>query len=223
MVNIAENLNIVKNNIDKICQDNDINSQNVNLIAVSKTFDVSKIQQAIKAGCHIFGENRVTEAENKWPELKSQYPYIELHLIGHLQSKKVKQAVKLFDVIETLDSEKLAAALADQMEKQKRYPQIFIQINIGEESQKSGINPQQADDFIKTVINKYKLPVTGLMCIPPQDEEPSPYFALLVKIAKNNNLKNISMGMSNDYKIAIALGANYIRIGTAIFGERTKN
>ncbi|MES2677111.1 MAG: YggS family pyridoxal phosphate-dependent enzyme [Pseudomonadota bacterium] len=216
-MSIAQNLQSIKEKIQ--------NSDNqVNLVVVSKTIDEEKIKQAIDLGCQIFGENKVIEAKNKWINLKNQYKNIKLHLIGHLQSNKAADAVQIFDVIQTLDSEKLAGVLAKEIAKQKeqqnKFPEIFVQINIGEEEQKSGINPQDAQSFIQKMIEEYKLPITGVMAIPPVDENPTLYFALLTKIARENNLKNISMGMSNDFEIAIAMGANFIRLGTAIFGNR---
>jgi hypothetical protein len=168
----------------------------------------------------LFGENRVQEALGKWPEIKEGQEGLELHLIGPLQSNKVGQAVQLFDVIETLDRPKLAAALARQMEKSGCRPGIFIQVNTGEEAAKAGIGPAQADEFIRTCQQDYELPVQGLMCIPPIDEEPSLHFALLGGIAKRNGLESLSMGMSADYEIAVQFGATHIRVGTAIFGPR---
>lgn len=212
-MSIAQNLQIIREKIQN-------SHHQVNLIAISKTVDEEKIKQAIDCGCEIFGENKVNEAKSKWVGLKNQYKNIQLHLVGHLQSNKVKDAVQIFDVIQTLDSEKLALALAQEMIKQNKFPEIFVQINIGEEEQKSGINPQDAKDFIQKMIQEYKLPITGVMAIPPANEEPTLYFALLSKIAGENNLKNISMGMSGDFEVAIAMGANFIRLGTAIFGER---
>ena len=212
-MSIAQNLQIIREKIQN-------SHHQVNLIAISKTVDEEKIKQAIDCGCEIFGENKVNEAKSKWVGLKNQYKNIQLHLVGHLQSNKVKDAVQIFDVIQTLDSEKLALALAQEMIKQNKFPEIFVQINIGEEEQKSGINPQDAKDFIQKMIQEYKLPITGVMAIPPANEEPTLYFALLSKIAGENNLKNISMGMSGDFEVAITMGANFIRIGTAIFGER---
>lgn len=212
-MSIAQNLQLIREKIQN-------SHHQVNLIAISKTVDEEKIKQAIDCGCEIFGENKVNEAKSKWVGLKNQYKNIQLHLVGHLQSNKVKDAVQIFDVIQTLDSEKLALALAQEMIKQNKFPEIFVQINIGEEEQKSGINPQDAKDFIQKMIQEYKLPITGVMAIPPANEEPTLYFALLSKIAGENNLKNISMGMSGDFEVAIAMGANFIRLGTAIFGER---
>ena len=212
-MSISQNLQSIKEKIQN-------SNHQVNLIAVSKTIDEEKIKQAIDCGCQIFGENKVMEAKNKWINLKNQYKNIKLHLIGHLQTNKVKDAVQIFDVIQTLDSEKLAQALAKEIIKQNKSLEIFVQINIGEEEQKSGINPQDAQDFIQKMIGEYQLPITGVMAIPPVDQDPNLYFALLKKIADENNLKNISMGMSDDFENAIMMGANFIRLGTAIFGQR---
>ncbi|MBU6339756.1 MAG: YggS family pyridoxal phosphate-dependent enzyme [Rickettsiales bacterium] len=191
-----------------------------NLVAVSKMQDSEKILQAIEAGCSSFGENYIKEAEEKWPEIREKFPKIKLHFIGHLQSNKAKNAVKLFDVIESLDSEKLAIELKKEIEKQKKNIEIFIQVNIGEEEQKSGVLPHELKNFVKFSREECGLNITGLMCIPPENESPAPYFALLNKLAKENNLKNLSMGMSSDFEDAIALGSTHIRIGTAIFGKR---
>ncbi len=217
---IEKNLREIKAKINDAAQNCFRKPSEINLVAASKTVDQEQIIKAIKLGCKIFGENKVSEAKEKWPELKLQFPEIKLHLIGHLQSNKAKEAVALFDVIESLDSEKLAESLAKEMKKQNKYPQIFVQINIGEEPQKHGIAPQIADEFIKTTIEKYQLPISGVMGIPPQNQNPALYFALLTTIARNNNLANISMGMSSDFETAISLGATHIRIGTAIFGQR---
>ncbi len=180
-----------------------------------------KICDAIDVGCKIFGENYIKEAKEKWPEIKRKFPEIKLHFIGHLQSNKVAEALELFDCIQTLDSKKLALILRKEIEKAgAKNPEIFIQINIGEEDQKSGIFPSEVSDFVKFSRDECGLNVTGLMCIPPAADLASPYFALLTKLAKKNNLENISMGMSSDFEEAIALGATHIRIGTAIFGER---
>lgn len=193
------------------------------MVAVSKTIESAQIIAAINSNCKIFGENYIKEAQEKWPAIKEKFPEIKLHFIGHLQSNKVLQALDLFDCIESLDSEKLALEFKKQIAKKpaaSKAPEFFIQINIGEESQKSGIAPKKASEFINFAKNDCGLNVTGLMCIPPADEAPSPYFALLNKIAKENNLENISMGMSADFEDAIALGATHIRLGTAIFGAR---
>jgi len=213
-MSIAKNIQLIEEKIKN-------SSHKVNLIAVSKTIDEERITQAINCGCQIFGENKVMEAKDKWLNLKNQHNNIKLHLIGHLQTNKAKEAVQIFDVIQTLDSEKLAQILAKEMNRQDKFPEIFVQINIGQEDQKSGIDPREAKDFIQKMIKEYRLPITGVMAIPPSNEDPALYFALLKKIADQNNLKNISMGMSDDFETAIMMGANFIRLGTAIFGDRT--
>jgi pyridoxal phosphate enzyme (YggS family) len=192
----------------------------VRLVAVSKTKSASDIMATLEAGQRLFGENRVQEAAGKWPALRSVVPEIELHLIGPLQTNKVAEAVGLFDAIETLDREKLARALAGEMAKQGRRPTCFVQINTGEEPQKAGIAPGLADPFIALCRGELGLPVEGLMCIPPQDEDSAPHFALLRAIARRNALAGLSMGMSGDFETAIAAGATHVRIGTAIFGAR---
>jgi len=192
----------------------------VRLVAVSKTHDADVITPVLQAGQRRFGENRVQEAAAKWPALKDRFPDTELHLIGPLQSNKARQAVRLFDVIETLDRPKLARTLARLFEEEGIRRDLFIQINTGEEAQKAGIAPREADDFIAFCKEELNLPVVGLMCIPPADEDPAPHFALLKKIADRHGLKELSMGMSSDYETAIALGATHVRLGTAIFGQR---
>ena len=194
----------------------------VNLVAVSKSHEVQRIRPALLAGHRLFGENRVQEALDKWPAPRAEFPDTVLHLIGPLQTNKVKQAVGLFDVIETVDRPKLAAALAREMEKTGRRPACLIQVNTGGEAQKAGIPPEDADAFIAACRDAYGLPVAGLMCIPPIDEEPSLHFALLREIARRNGLDDLSMGMSADFAVAIAFGATLVRVGTAIFGERLK-
>jgi hypothetical protein len=192
----------------------------VQLVAVSKTKGEAEIRPVIEAGQRVFGENRVQEAEAKWPVLRAAYPDLELHLIGPLQSNKVKEAVALFDVIETLDREKLAVALAAEIARAGKAPRLYVQVNTGAEDQKAGILPQEADAFIAACREQHGLKIEGLMCIPPVDEPPSAHFALLAKIAKRNGLDKLSMGMSADYEEAIQLGATSVRVGSAIFGER---
>lgn len=192
----------------------------VSLIAVSKVQPLERVEAVLNEGHRIFGENRVQEAAGKWPAFKDQFDGIELHLIGPLQTNKAKQAVDLFDVIHSVDREKLARKLADEFTAADRRLPCFLQVNTGEESQKAGCLPQDADAFIKTCREDLQLPVAGLMCIPPVDEEPSLHFALLKKIAERNDLKGLSMGMSSDFERAIALGATHIRVGSAIFGAR---
>lgn len=192
----------------------------VGLVAVSKTKPVEEIRPVIEAGQRVFGENRVQEAQSKWPALKSETPEIELHLIGPLQSNKTADAVALFDVIQTVDREKIAREIAREIKKQGRSPELFIQINTGSEPQKAGIEPDQAQEFIDLCRNELGLGIVGLMCIPPVDENPGPHFALLAKIAAAAGLGQLSMGMSDDFEIGIAMGATQVRVGSAIFGAR---
>jgi pyridoxal phosphate enzyme (YggS family) len=192
----------------------------VALVAVSKTKSAGEIRPAIVAGQRLFGENRVQEALAKWPGLKVEFPDLRLHLIGPLQTNKVRDAVRLFDAIESLDREKLARAVGAEMVKQGRKPDCFIQINTGEEPQKAGVEPRQADAFISLCRDGLGLPVAGLMCIPPVGEEPDPHFALLREIARRNGVSGLSMGMSADFETAIRCGATHVRVGTAIFGHR---
>ena len=192
----------------------------VTLIAVSKTFPVAAIAPVIAAGQRHFGENRVQEAREKWPALKERHPDITLHLIGPLQTNKVKHAVRLFDVIHSVDRPKLAAELAREMERRDRHLPVFVQVNTGEEPQKAGVLPAEADAFIDACRNEHGLKVIGLMCILPVNEEPALHFALLEKIARRHGLKKLSMGMSADYETAIAFGATHVRVGSAIFGPR---
>jgi len=192
----------------------------VTLIAVTKTFDAEAIKPVIAAGQLAFGENRVQEAQGKWPALIAENQGIELHLIGPLQSNKAAEAVTLFDVIHTVDRRKIAAALADEMARQGRFPRIFVQVNTGAEPQKAGVLPEDADAFIADCRAMFGLTPIGLMCIPPFDQHPSPHFALLRSIAQRNGLSGLSMGMSADFEQAIRLGASHVRVGSAIFGKR---
>ncbi len=196
------------------------NPEDTALVAVSKTQSAEAILSAIQAGQRRFGENRVQEAQGKWPDLKAAHGDLRLHLIGPLQTNKVRDAVALFDVIETVDRPKLARALAREMAKQGRRLDCFIQVNTGEEEQKAGVWPEEADDFIALARDELALSVRGLMCIPPVDEEGSLHFALLRQIAQRNGLNELSMGMSADYEVAIRFGATLVRVGTAIFGAR---
>ncbi|HXV22918.1 MAG TPA: YggS family pyridoxal phosphate-dependent enzyme [Alphaproteobacteria bacterium] len=193
----------------------------IDIVAVSKTHGLERIEEAIAAGQLAFGENRVQEALSKFPALKARHPDLKLHLIGPLQTNKARDAVRLFDVIETLDRPRLAEALLTAMLKEGRRPDCFIQVNTGEEPQKSGIAPEEADGFIAEARERLGLPIKGLMCIPPLEEEPSLHFALLRQIAVRNGIERLSMGMTSDFKTAIRFGATEIRIGTAIFGERS--
>jgi pyridoxal phosphate enzyme (YggS family) len=192
----------------------------ITLVAVSKTRSAQHIEPVLSAGHIDFGENRVQEAQVKWPDLKARYPAARLHLIGALQSNKARDAVALADAIHSLDREKLARAVSQEMARSARRPECFIQVNTGEEAQKSGVPPGQADTLIEACQEKYALPLVGLMCLPPLDEEPAPHFALLRKIAERHGLTKLSMGMTADYQTAIALGATHIRVGSAIFGAR---
>ncbi len=192
----------------------------VTITAVSKKHKVETILPALEAGHRTFGENRVQEAMEKWPSLKDKYAGIKLHLIGPLQSNKAKEAVALFDVIETLDRPKLARVIGDEIQKQGRNPVLLVQINTGAEPQKAGILPEDVDRFMGQCQSEYGLTIAGMMCIPPIHEAPAPHFALLHKLANRYGLQTISMGMSADYKIAAKLGASHVRIGSAIFGAR---
>ncbi|MBP2237775.1 pyridoxal phosphate enzyme (YggS family) [Sinorhizobium kostiense] len=192
----------------------------VTLVAVSKTFDADAIRPVIDAGQRAFGENRVQEAQGKWPELKRETPDIELHLIGPLQSNKAADAVALFDVIETVDREKIARVIAGEIERQGRRPRLYVQVNTGLEPQKAGVKPEDTVAFVDFCRTELGLVIEGLMCIPPVDENPGPHFALLAKIAGRCGLEKLSMGMSGDFETAIAFGATSVRVGSAIFGAR---
>ena len=192
----------------------------ITLVAVSKTHRPEDIRAAVAAGQRRFGENRVQEAQAKWPAIKADHPDIGLHLIGPLQTNKIRQAVALFDVIESVDRDALAARLRPEMEKAGRHPACYVEINSGEEPQKAGIVPGQADDFIRRCRSQHGLVITGLMCVPPLGTDPAPHFALLRSIAGRHGIAALSMGMSEDFTIAIAEGATELRIGTAIFGAR---
>jgi pyridoxal phosphate enzyme (YggS family) len=192
----------------------------VTLVAVSKTFEAEAIRPVLDAGQRVFGENRVQEAQGKWPALREAFPDLELHLIGPLQSNKTKEAVALFDVIETVDREKIAAELAKEMEKQGKRPRVYVQVNTGLEHQKAGIDPRTTVAFVKHCRETHGLAIEGLMAIPPADENPGPHFALLEKLARESGVQKLSMGMSGDYETAIQFGATSVRVGSAIFGSR---
>ena len=192
----------------------------VTLVAVSKTHGADRVRELLEVGHRVFGENRVQEAEGKFPDLKAAWPDLELHLIGPLQTNKARDAVALFDVIQSVDRDWLAAALAKEMERLGRRPACYIQVNTGEEPQKAGILPKDVDAFVALCRDQYKLPIVGLMCIPPVDEEPALHFALLAKMAARNGLAKLSMGMSADYETAVRLGATHVRVGSALFGSR---
>ena len=210
----------VEEAILRACKEARRDRASVTLVAVSKTFDAGAIEPVIKSGQRVFGENRVQEAKAKWPGLMSAYPGISVHLIGPLQSNKTKEAVALFDAIHSVDRPSLCEALAREFSSQERRPQLFVQLNTGEEPQKAGVAPTDADRFIANCRDKYRLPISGLMCIPPVNDAPAPHFALTAKIAARNGLKNLSMGMSADFATAIQMGATHIRVGSAIFGHR---
>ena len=219
---IADKLTEVRESIAAAAKAAGRDPAEVTLVAVSKVHPAEAVEAALAAGQRVFGENRVQEAQGKYPELKRRFPDIELHLIGPLQTNKAEDAVALFDVVEVLDRPKLAKALAKAMEKTGRRPACYVQVNTGEEEQKAGVSPKEADAFIAACREEHGLPVEGLMCIPPLDEEPALHFALLKEIAERNGLEKLSMGMSADYETAVRLGATHVRIGTAIFGERPK-
>ena len=221
MLEIENNINQILNEIDKIHKESAFAKLSIpKLVAVSKKQEDIKIMKALKMGHRYFGENRVQEAQQRWSDKIPTFKDIELRLIGPLQTNKVKLALELFDIIETIDREKLANSIGEQFNKNVKTKKFYIQINTGMEVQKSGIEPLQSDKFIDYCIQDLKLPIVGLMCIPPLNEEPSMHFALLKKIADRNNLKELSMGMSGDYKEAIKFGATSVRIGSLIFGKR---
>lgn len=221
-VDVGANLRAVKAQIEAAEKVAGRATGDVTLVAVGKVQPVEKVEAALAEGQRIFGENRVQEAQGKWPELKARYPDVTLHLIGPLQTNKAADAIALFDVIETVDRPKLARVLAAEMKKQGRMLECFVQVNTGEEDQKAGVLPGDADAFIEVCRNEHGLNVVGLMCIPPADDEPALHFALLREIARRHGLEKLSMGMSGDYEVAIEFGATHVRVGTAIFGDRLK-
>lgn len=217
---VAENLAEVRASIARSEADYGRKAGSVTLVAVSKTKSAEEIAPALDSGQRIFGENRVQEAGEKWPGLRARFPSVELHLIGPLQTNKVKEAVALFDVIETVDRESLVVVLAKEIARVGKHPRLFVQVNTGAEPQKAGILPEEADAFIHLCRETHGLMISGLMCIPPVEEPPSAHFALLGKIARRNGIETLSMGMSADYDAAIQLGATHVRVGSAIFGAR---
>jgi pyridoxal phosphate enzyme (YggS family) len=219
MSSAVENLNDIVARIDAARKKAVAPAPATTLVAVTKTHDADAIRPVLAAGHRVFGENRVQEAQGKWPGLRADYPGIELHLIGPLQSNKAKEAVALFDVIETLDRPKLADALKIEFEKQGRAPKLFVQVNTGEEEQKAGVAPRDVAELVNYA-GGLGLPLVGLMCIPPVDQAPGPHFALLQKLARENGLDQLSMGMSDDFESAIKFGATHVRVGSAIFGAR---
>ena len=213
MMNVIKNFNLVKEEIS--------NFKSANIIAVSKTFPISHILPLINHGHEHFGENKVQEAQEKWTSIKSDFPQLKLHLIGKLQTNKVKFALPLFDYIHSLDSIKLAEKISSEQEKKNLSPKIFIQINLGKESQKSGIDEDNLENFYRRCVTEYNLNIIGIMCLPPFDEDPAPYFKKMQNLSESLKLKEISMGMSNDYMDALKFKATYIRVGSKIFGSRS--
>ena len=216
----ATRLAAVRERIAEAAREAGRDPSSVTLVAVSKTFDANHVRPILAAGQRVFGENRVQEAKGKWPGLRAEFSGIELHLIGPLQSNKAREAVELFDVIHTVDRPKIATTLAAEMQRLGRRPTLFVEVNTGEEPQKAGALPRDAQALVRLARDDLKLPVVGLMCIPPQDEEPALHFALLAKLAGELGLEKLSMGMSADYETAVNLGATHVRVGSAIFGHR---
>src|SRR5215218_1796066 len=220
MSDAVARLESVRAEIVRAARDFGRDPASITLVAVSKTFPAEAIEPVLAAGQRVFGENYVQEAKGKWPALRERYPDVELHMIGPLQSNKAKEAVQLFDAIHTLDRTSLAEALAKEMAKQGRRPKLLVQVNTGEEPQKGGVVPAEADAFITACRERFGFEIVGLMCIPPADQPPSPHFALLNAMAARNGLDWLSIGMSADFEAAIQLGATHVRIGSAIFGSR---
>ena len=210
----------IKQRIAHAIQRFDSPDRDVHLVAVSKTFGADDIAPLLEAGQRVFGENRVQEAKGKWPELRAQYADVELHLIGPLQTNKAREAVALFDVIESLDREKLAGVLKAEMDRAGKHLPCFVQVNIGGEPQKAGISPDQVVAFVDECRDVHGLDIVGLMCIPPAGEAPGPYFAQLAILAREAGVTQLSMGMSADFEVAIAMGATHVRVGSALFGAR---
>lgn len=220
MTDIATRLATIQSAIEKTAINSGRAAASVCLVAVSKTFEADEIRPALEAGQRVFGENRVQEAKAKWPGLRADFEGVELHLIGPLQSNKAAEAVALFDVIETVDREKIARVLVEEMVKQGRSLDVYVQVNTGLEPQKAGIAPDDTSAFVDLCRNELKLKVAGLMCIPPADENPGPHFALLAKLANECGVDKLSMGMSADFETGIEFGATSVRVGSAIFGNR---
>ncbi|WHZ35935.1 YggS family pyridoxal phosphate-dependent enzyme [Sagittula sp. MA-2] len=214
-------LNDIRTRVEAACKAADRDPSEVRLIAVSKVQPLERVEAVLEGGHRLFGENRVQEAAGKWPDFRERFDGVEVHLIGPLQSNKARQAMELFEAIHSVDRPKLASALARLAQEMGHCPDLFVQVNTGEEDQKAGVLPKEADAFVAEC-RKLDLPVAGLMCIPPVEETPSLHFALLKKIAERNGLTGLSMGMSADFEEAIALGATHVRVGSAIFGEREK-
>lgn len=217
---VHEGLKKVLNGVTQAAREAGRPPEAVTLIAVSKTFEGAEIIPVIEAGQRVFGENRVQEAKAKWPALKMRWPDVELHLIGPLQSNKAAEAVQLFDAIHTVDRPKIAEAIGREIKRQGKPLKLYVQVNTGREPQKAGIDPAMADAFLAQCRTHYGLEISGLMCIPPVDQDPKPHFDLLAEIARRNGIMQLSMGMSSDYPVAIACGATHVRVGSAIFGSR---
>ena len=217
---ISKSFTRIRQNIDKVVDENDRSPNEITLIAVSKQQQEDRVDASLAIGHRVFGENRVQEAQKRWSIRKYDYPDLRLHLIGPLQSNKAADAVRLFDVIHTIDRPKIAIAIAKEAAQQKKYIQCFIQVNTGDEPQKSGISPCDLSSFVNFCREEAGLPITGLMCIPPVDEEAAIHFGFLNTLASRNNLTGLSMGMSSDYAEAIRFGATHIRVGSALFGSR---
>ena len=220
LTNPVDRLLAIEANIARCEADFDRKAGSVTLIAVSKTFPTEIMEPVLRAGHRVFGENYVQETAGKWPVLREKFPEANVHMIGPLQSNKAGEAVKLFDSIHTLDRESLALALAKEIAKSSRKPQLFVQVNTGSEPQKGGIEPNKTESFVQRCQEVHGLEIAGLMCIPPFDQTPSPHFALLSKLARDLQLPLLSMGMSADYEAAIQLGATHVRVGSALFGSR---
>ncbi len=217
---VSQNLTNIRQTIADVTKNSENAADSVELITVSKTFSVDEIRPALEAGQRVFGENRVQESQHKWPILCDEFPEVELHLIGPLQSNKTKEAVALFDVIHTVDREKIAKTLSKEIEQQNKPVKLFVQVNTGLEPQKAGIPPKETVEFVKRCREVHNLEICGLMCIPPFDENPGPHFALLAELAKKAGVDKLSMGMSADFETAIQFGASHVRVGSAIFGGR---
>ena len=220
MANAAERLELIRSRIEKAHQRFGAPPERVELVAVSKTFDAAAIRPFLDAGQRVFGENRVQEAQAKWPELRASYDGIELHLIGPLQTNKAREAVALFDVIQTVDRDKLAGVLKTEMERAGRRLPVFVQVNIGLEEQKAGIVPAEAVAFVNRCRTEHALDVAGLMCIPTDGQPAGPFFAHLATLGRQAGVEKLSMGMSGDFETAIAMGATHVRVGSALFGQR---
>ncbi len=221
MTKALKNLQRIQDDMAQVQTNDGIEGNNPTLLVASKTQDIGTIRPLIDAGHMLFGENRVQEAQEKWTDIKENHPDLKLHLIGPLQSNKAKDAVELFDVIETIDRPKIAQAIKSECDKQNKHPDLYIQVNTGDEEQKSGISPADFDSFYCYCTNELGLKITGLMCIPTVDEAPGLHFALLSDLAAKYNIPQLSMGMSHDYETAIRFGSTQIRIGTDIFGKRS--